>query len=777
MELLYFSDSSQLDYVLEVRPELLRSMRPITGDMVVSFELERLGIEFIDEWNLIEPEEIQNNWNDAYVLSKSWWDEGLANTLYGVEALTESAQQDMVYPFQACLNARTSYSRLFSLFSVEKIHGFFLPSVAVIRTGPAPTSRAVRSVSEAVLIFMAEKRGIPFEKLNSHFPLSLGKATDFGNSVTNKLKADITHALKNATEKTVLVFKDGLRASEFASIIEALGSLLDVKTVSISQQDLEIGAQFNSTRLDEQNRLDPFWRKFYEFSKSYVGDFPEIFANTHLHFQFERIKTEMEAAADCGDVFAALLDTLKPGLVIFGFESLTIERVLVGVAQIREVFVLSMLHGGVLPIMGIRGVAGRADKVMVWNNSHIQAISSYGIDHSRLKEIGCIQYENCYYKYIEKFRERSLPYINQKSKIRLGFDADKPLVMLVTAEITTGFAAAVANSRKHRDAIREFIALVDARQDLQFVIKPHPSFDYYELYRRLLAVCRTNLKFLENSTLTELIEVSDICLMINYCTTASLEAMLHHIPVVYLNNAVYPLSNWQDNLSETGIRRVDSMIEMEKEIDCLLTNPKAKQYALAEAHKQIKEILGVEGGRASDRFIEFVSSTLNEREMPNGQGFFSSQVGRSFLYPGEVTQSINLYTKLVKTHSSDILMYVFTYLAGVNSLGLYSIRRIYSMCYEDAKNAKLSTWSTARWELMPVYIKGSLSNSGYDHLSISKLLYLLPYLVHPHKLIKAEVSVRKNVLKYLLFCIFGHRIATIKQFTFTVRKIYFGLIR
>lgn len=180
MDLLYFSDVSQLDYVLDSNPELLHQMRPITGDMVVSFELERLIVDYIDEWSLIEPEEIEKNWNDAYALSTSWWDESLASTKYGIEALTDSAQQDMVYPFQACLNARTAYCRLFREFSIKKISGYFLPNVAIIRTGPAPTSRAVRSVSQAVLIFQAEKRDIPVEKLNSPYPLSLGKASSVG---------------------------------------------------------------------------------------------------------------------------------------------------------------------------------------------------------------------------------------------------------------------------------------------------------------------------------------------------------------------------------------------------------------------------------------------------------------------------------------------------------------------------------------------------------------------------------------------------------------------
>lgn len=176
MELLYFSDISQLDYVLATKPELLRQMRPITGDMVVSFELERLGIEFIDEWDFLKPEDIEKNREAAHSLSTSWWDEDLASTEYEGFLLSDAAQQDLVYPFlEASLNACVVYKRIISSYPIERLNGYFLPSVAVVRAGPAPTSRAVRSITEAILIFIAEKAKILVVKLNSPHPLSHGR--------------------------------------------------------------------------------------------------------------------------------------------------------------------------------------------------------------------------------------------------------------------------------------------------------------------------------------------------------------------------------------------------------------------------------------------------------------------------------------------------------------------------------------------------------------------------------------------------------------------------
>ena len=170
--LLYFTDISQLNYVRANDCILMEESIPITGDMLVAFELERLKIDFIDEWDFLKPEDIEINKEFAHSLAKSWWDENLASTEYDGFALSDVAQQDLIYSFEASLNARTVFVRLFDTYSVEKIAGYFLPSVAVIRTGPFPASRAVQSVSQAILFYMAEQRGIVINKLTSSLAIS-----------------------------------------------------------------------------------------------------------------------------------------------------------------------------------------------------------------------------------------------------------------------------------------------------------------------------------------------------------------------------------------------------------------------------------------------------------------------------------------------------------------------------------------------------------------------------------------------------------------------------
>lgn len=164
--LLYFTELIQLEEMTKNNSDWLSFMIPITGDMAVAFELERLGVDFIDEWNYLEPDEINHNRIKAYNMTKNWWVKCIDNEHYEGLPLVEAAHQDLVYPFEASLNASTVYSKIFKSYSINTISGYFLPPIPIIRTGPLPARKAVQSISQAILFYLAEARGIHINYLN-----------------------------------------------------------------------------------------------------------------------------------------------------------------------------------------------------------------------------------------------------------------------------------------------------------------------------------------------------------------------------------------------------------------------------------------------------------------------------------------------------------------------------------------------------------------------------------------------------------------------------------
>jgi hypothetical protein len=159
--LIYLAEISDLEKIIANDLTLLKKKLPLTGDMTVSFKLESLGIEFIDEWNYILPEDMKKNLDEVHDIVNSWWDESFAETDYKNFPLTETAKIDLAYSLLAGLNARTVYGRLFNTYSVGQISGFFMPPKGVVRTGPG-----IISCSQAILFYMAEQRGIQLNKLS-----------------------------------------------------------------------------------------------------------------------------------------------------------------------------------------------------------------------------------------------------------------------------------------------------------------------------------------------------------------------------------------------------------------------------------------------------------------------------------------------------------------------------------------------------------------------------------------------------------------------------------
>jgi hypothetical protein len=755
MEILYLSDVSQLDYVLRTDPLLLKQLKPLTGDMVVAFELEKMGLDFIDEWDYIRPEELKSNLDLAHSLSITWWhDEGARPNDVGL-SLCEAAQQDMVYPFIACLNARTVYERLFSEFRVDKIDGYFLPNTPVIRTGPAPTSRAVGSLTQAVLLYMAEKRQIQINKLVSKHPLTQAKM-----AVSNsKMKALRTLWSSNSTKqrnnensnetnnKVVLIYEALMPASEYASLIRALGRLPNVKAITISMQVLHQGEFNHDLRSDLEKSLEQSWKEIDAIFNTYKGEFPEIFANRNLTFQFDRNKKEMASAARYGSVFDAFLEKLNPSLVIFAHEAFTVERVLVKMAKNRNIPTASLSHAGVRHKLGYRGSVGDADIITVWNEADVSALTSFGVDKSRIYKVGSIRYEDDYTRYA-KISHLELNKKRIKAKMSLGMKKEKPLITLMTAAVNTGFAFALAEPHKHRDSIREFISLAESRQDLQFIIKAHPSFDYYELYRRLIDPKKCpNLLFLENTTLERILEASDVCLMINYCSTAALEAMLHKVPVAYVNNAVYPLDEWQDNLNAAGVHRIHSISEFHEILNVILNDSKAGKYSFENAQRQVADLLDIENFQSICRTSALIGKLLEIKKISSEISFLNAKTMKVSLFKNQV-EAVEYFKNSSFRGDAESMMLVYSYLAGYNNLGPDAINAVSEILDEVVGDKEFKNCSDAQRGLIASYISGRLQNWGVAQSSFRDLKLILHYFIWPQKFVKLSKSERLNLVKY-----------------------------
>ena len=173
MKIFYITDVSQLsDFFSDI--VYSESFIPLTGDISVAYELIKKNVHFFNEWDFLSNEEIQRNFDLANDISKKWWVEFSFKTLKSDDTFFSTTQQDMVYFFEAALNSKSLYSSLFLKYNISEIHGYFLKEQAVIRTGPNPTHRAVRSIAQSVLFWLCKKKSIPVIQLKSNASISIG---------------------------------------------------------------------------------------------------------------------------------------------------------------------------------------------------------------------------------------------------------------------------------------------------------------------------------------------------------------------------------------------------------------------------------------------------------------------------------------------------------------------------------------------------------------------------------------------------------------------------
>jgi hypothetical protein len=361
-----------------------------------------------------------------------------------------------------------------------------------------------------------------------------------------------------------------------------------------------------------------------------------------------------------------------------------------------------------------------------------------------LKKIGSIRYE-------ERYLERSIQALlddRRNSKKRLNLDKEKAVISILTAEISTGLAAPVAVPSEHRKLIKEVLRLVENRPDLNFIIKAHPGYDYYPLYRSFLNYGYPNLIFEEGLALEAILAASDICLMINYCTTAALEAMIQGVPIVFLENAVYDHPDWIDSLADTKIPRISAVHELEMTINKLLNNNDFLNIVLNEMNAQVRRLLDISIKSSSDRLIDLVEQAISSsKKRDKNFGYFMRGNALQIL----IESKINLHDRNTSIYSganySEPIIFGLAYACGAFKEDISILFKIYKL-FNTSRGDK--NWHYYKWHLLQPYVSGRLNNSGKKKNLYFLFKVFFIYFLSPKQFINSSSQFKKTLGKYII---------------------------
>jgi hypothetical protein len=112
-----------------------------------------------------------------------------------------------------------------------------------------------------------------------------------------------------------------------------------------------------------------------------------------------------------------------------------------------------------------------------------------------------------------------------------------------------------------------------------------------------------NLVLLWEAPLDRALAASDVAVLVNYCTTAALEAMLRGLPVVFLRSALYPVEASRDPLEAGGALSVGDVGELEAVLDRLTRDDDFRRTTLARAEPFLASFLDAGGGTAYEHIF------------------------------------------------------------------------------------------------------------------------------------------------------------------------------
>lgn len=571
-----------------------------TADWQVAAELKATGQPYIDIWSYLASVDIDRAYKLCQQLAAGWWQPLLGEIKREGIQLADAMSRDMWFFFTTSINAYTAITRILDaekpdrliLFSDEKKATFWNPP-----DGPYP------DVFNAVALWIARQRRLPVQKLTIKRKLAPAQPEE---DVVNMPSKSITlpelpfKLPSDSRRGTILIFVDRIDYHKQRDLIKNLGETQEYNTVLLRTGYYD-APEFNSSVLDWEDYFDWFlpdpslkkklrkaWGDFKHWQKEYSGDFPYIFANAHLNFQFKAFWERLAEGARIVDAATLVCHGLQPDLCIFGLDTYGPGMCWNRAARECGVTTLSLPHGVISPHFYRYDILNsESDYQAVEGEYSRKAFQALG----RLPETFLVA---------SGFSPITAPASSaQKSQGKS--------VLLMTTLSGYGLAAPVSDQAQLRHDWQHMTELIERRQDIHFIFKPNPRYDYYDFYRSLCARFPSNLELREGINLREVFPEVSVAVMVNYPSTAALEAILAGVPLVYLRSAVYRAEALNSPLDSDNVICVDRIDELETILDNLLTKPAARTEARRKAEAFLTSFLTPGSVKeSSDKILELM---------------------------------------------------------------------------------------------------------------------------------------------------------------------------
>jgi hypothetical protein len=196
-------------------------------------------------------------------------------------------------------------------------------------------------------------------------------------------------------------------------------------------------------------------------------------------------------------------------------------------------------------------------------------LKKLGVAETRIVEIGSLTYDHK----VEAQRNNSL---FNKHRTSTG----KPRVVFCTALANYGLSVCQVNLMKHRKNFLDIASLALRRTDIDFFIKTHPRYDYYEFYKELQNRTNHHLKIHTESDVNSVLSKKAIAVLVNIPSSVFLNIIAAGIPIIYFKSASHDLPILKSALDRDDAIRPNNIEELEDVIDRIIKDGNFRKIVL-----------------------------------------------------------------------------------------------------------------------------------------------------------------------------------------------------
>jgi hypothetical protein len=634
--LLFIGDVAHVEYLQSERPEWLRRAIPVTGDPAVKYRLEQLGVRYIDEWGYLKEADFERDIDRAWHLAEGWWQELFRATDLEEFAPGLATAHDLFWPFEACLRAQTIYERLLTDQAKARLHVLTLPREGVVRSTPAPPSRASASLAAAVLRHLAAQAGRGVHLVRCKFPLGeVGRprvlptttypcpenrsrpqprriAVLCGDTLGQvRWQPAPPPAVADRPGRNALILDSNHYPWDLHAICDFFAERPSWELIWVQFGPAAEAPPAAATPSVSERTLAAAWQRFCTASAHYIGPYAAILGNPELRYQFRRLWREMKVAVRLVDSFQLLIDQLRPDIVISAYDCFTRERLLVRTARACGIRTAAFIHGCFSPPALMKLRLSEADTIFHWGQSDGDGLRDTGAAESRLVPVGSIRYHDDWVRYRQGGRRDLAQQAAARTELQL--PPDQKTVLLLTAPVCYGLIGVNAHPAVHYQDWKALIDLARRRPDLTFVHRTHPSYDHFSFYLALAADAPSNYHLSWHVPIEPFLAAADVAVLVNYVTSAVLDAVFARLPIVFLCSAIP--ESWLHQLSVQAMQSTRSVQELERLIDRLCSDEDFRNGAQERADILLNETLGDPARRPTERLADALAALL-ERPGP-----------------------------------------------------------------------------------------------------------------------------------------------------------------